>query len=60
MVALKTLVDDLRTVADEAVKKNTSASQLKTDLVSEGLGEAQAGIFAEVRWQYDLRSSALL
>ena len=48
MAALKSLVDDLRSVAVDAVKKNTSASQLKTDLVAEGLGEAQASIFAEV------------
>merc|ERR1712002_435402 len=46
--ALKSLVDDLRSLAVEAVKKNTSASQLKTDLVTEGLGESQATIFAEV------------
>jgi len=59
--ALKSLVDDLRSLAVEAVKKNTSASQLKTDLVAEGLGESQATIFAEVYESRlaDLRSEAI-
>ena len=45
---MKTLVNDLKAIPDNAVKKNTAAGQLKADLISDGLGEIQAKIFAEV------------
>ena len=48
MGALNTLAADVRAIAAEAIKKNTSGSQLKADIIEDGLGESQANVLIEV------------
>ena len=53
--AFKALVDDVKSVTIEAVKKNTNVTQLKADLVSDGLTEEKADLFVEVgEWGWTL------